>query len=336
MSSTESSLDPSGTNEWATWSVGTKRYVFTGGPPEISEYLLDFFAALIPGPSRSAGRKVVFDLAVEGQALPRNRTVVLPGVYEAGQDDESIVLMSPGCWLVRVLADRVYVELSREGWRHHWDVLNQALTHALVINSSTWNILSIHASCIEAPWGVLLLCGSSSVGKSTLALGAAAAGASLICDDRVFISLEPPVQLGTLGSPVTFRAGTSHLLPALAIYEDSVDQEILAAPSRCHQYKIAVDLEATFGTVRKFSAQAPEAIVLLFRNQQAGQGKWERLTCKEALLRIRDSDPLLSYHRDEMLSRLVECLEVWSFSYAFGDRKHFEGTVARLLKGPWT
>lgn len=91
MNSTENFWSPSGTNEWATWFVGTKHYVFTGGPPKIREYLLNFFAALIPGSSHSAGRKVVFNWTSKGQTLPRNRTVVLPGVYESGQDGESIV-----------------------------------------------------------------------------------------------------------------------------------------------------------------------------------------------------------------------------------------------------
>jgi hypothetical protein len=336
MSSTESSLNPSGTDEWATWSVGTKHYVLTGGPPEIRKYLLKFFSALIVQPPHSASRKVAFGWAVKEHALPRNLLEVLPGVYQVGHDDESAVLTSPGCWTVRIFADEVNVELNQEGWRHHWDVLNQALTTAFVTNSSTWNIISVHAACIETSWGILLLCGSSGAGKSTLALGTTAAGAILISDDRVFVSLDPPLKISTLGSPVTFRAGISHILPTLAKYEDSVDQKILADPLRRHQYKIAVDSTQAFGTLRKFSTQAPTAIVLISRDQQAGHGKWGKLTGEEALLRVRNADPVPIYSssRDEMLYRLIEQLDIWSFSYAFGDNKHFESTVRRLIGGP--
>lgn len=339
MSSTESSLNPFGTNEWAKWSVGTKDYVFTGGPLELRKYLLGFFSALIALPSHSghsASRKVAFDWTDEGHTLPRNFIEVLPKVYQVGHDDESVFLISPECWTVRILADEINVELNQEGWKDHWDILNQSLTTAFVINSSTWNIISVHAACIEAPWGILLLCGPSNAGKSTLALGAAAAGASLISDDRVFVSLNPPMRISTLGSPVTFRAGTSHILPKLATYENSIEQKIVANPLQHHKYKIAVDLTQAFGIFRKFTTQAPKAIVVIFRDQLAGQGKWARLTGHEALLKIKRADPIPIYPscRDEMLFKLIEQLEVWSFSYAFGDRKHFESTVRCLLGGP--
>ena len=194
---------------WGYWSTGTVQYCFAGGPAEQRSYLLTFFRALSQSPGNGARRSVTFRLTDSQMTLPdTDGVVVVPGIYEIFPQQEVWVAYCRGSWSVSVSNRGIEVELTEVGWQNHWDVLNQALTQALVIDTQLkTNLVSFHAACVELQWGNVLLFGSSMSGKSTLAIGAAARSATMVSDDRVFVSTRSPSNIYVLGSPITFRGG---------------------------------------------------------------------------------------------------------------------------------
>jgi len=322
---------------WATWSLGRAGFSFHGAPADLRAYLLQFWRALA---RRSLGRcrshPVVFRWAESGVSSPKLHFPVLPGTYEVGHEAGEWALVSRGHWGIRIGEQSIQVELDRAGWRQHWDVLNQALTFALVLSAGSLGAVSLHGACLETAWGTIVLAGPSQAGKSTLALAAAAAGAALVSDDRVFVSVGPPALTTTLGAPVTFRAGASQLIPDLAPYERGAPAATQTHARRQAQFKIAVDLERAFARPRRLQSALPRALVLLQRDQGARRPRWHKLRAQEALSGFAAADPIpiAGPARQTLLRDLVRRTECWGFAYPSGDASILRRTAHHLLQGP--
>jgi hypothetical protein len=173
-----------------------------------SRYVLDVveeaFGPARPMGTRSAPASLRVRVIVHGGSEPLRETELHAPVRHICPDATRLLVHTPGSVAVSDPARRealAYVTSALVADRAHFrSAVLEAMTFSLL---SQFDRHPIHAAAIARDGRAVLLAGPSGSGKSTLAYMAHRAGLRMLSDDRVWVQLDPTLQVW--GVPNGFR-----------------------------------------------------------------------------------------------------------------------------------
>lgn len=317
--------------------LGKHRVVFRDVPTPLGAYFSSFFSAVSPAETTDRRSAIAVNFRV-GPVVGVSFDVVargpnwLAGVDEGGE----FAFHCCGFWCVRTNGDSVDVALFRGGELSHWDLLNQALFSALTHCLARAGVVCLHAASFVArdPDGprVLLLVGESMAGKSTISLAVARAGVGvLVGDDRILVDVADSAVF-SMGQPITFRPGTSDLIPELAQFDDPAfdaldDEQFLRTQ------KVGVDLALAFRAARRLVARGSFEVVLLNRIGECDKPVRTALSGTEACDALLSDSAYVGLARPlarNLMAEVVAGARCSRFTYGAG-RRNLCGAVQSLV-----
>ena len=226
--------------------------------------------------------------------------------------------------------DSITVKIAKNLEVVELQLFNQCLKYALCLAGLHWGVVSLHAAVVRLRWGVAAIIGQSMAGKSTLAISAALRGATLLTDDRVFLDSNMPHCTYSLGEPVTFRPGSSDLLPAWLEFDlpsYAID------PIARRNYKVPIDCTAT-GIERVYALGPLTAFVVLTR---AVRGMaWQPLRFEDVIRSVREADPWIRWANDGLhgIRRTPMNGKGWTLGRNMEGANDLDKTTRLLIERP--
>ena len=321
------------------YRLGEHRIAFCDVPAALGAYLLSFYSAVSRAETTDGFSTIGVNFRV-GPVVEASFDVVargpnwLVGVDERGE----FAFHCCGFWCIRTNGDSVDVALFRGGELAHWDLLNQALFSALTHCLVRVGVLSLHAASVVATdiggTRVFLLVGESMAGKSTMSLAMAHAGAGvLVGDDKTLVDVAESAVF-SMGEPITFRAGTSDLIPELAQFDDPAFGA-LEDRSFLRTQKVGVDLGVAFRAVRSLVARGSLEVVLLNRVGECDMPIRTPLSGTDACEAFL-SDSYVGLARPlarELMAEVVASARCSKFTYGTGRRNLYVAVQSLVHSG---
>ena len=256
---------------WGYFNLDEICFEFSGGNSEQQNYLKSFYQSLQDTSYNKQKIKIEMTSQIIDTHTSDSLIPVLDEQYYIGEDQSTFIQYSPKKWII-VTSGNNYINVTTfNDWKLTKDILNQALRDAIYRVCVMKNMSVAHSACVVCPWGTVLLFGASGVGKSTLAIALGNFGYDIITDDKCVITENRTMT--SLGFPITFRAGTSNLIPKLKKYETNVPNIVFTNNTLRYRYKIAINYNELVGKDRRYTQQSDYYIVFLKRSDKEN-AKW--------------------------------------------------------------